>query len=165
MAGPGRIAYIASRGPLLLRVRRTGPLLTGQASNWRMPEMKNWIAPLLAAGSIAVACYPALAGACESDPSKLTVEVTVDADGYPEVSMEEIRACAGDEIKWKFKQGAREFKVEFASDSPFDWKQQRENAGGTLKGTVRADAARTDPYKYTVEADGKPLDPTIVIDP
>ena len=152
-----------------MRVRRTGPLLTGQASNWRMPEMKTWIAPLLAAGSIAVACYPAQAGACESDKSKLTVEVTVDANGYPEVSMEdeEVRACAGDEIKWKFKQGAREFKVEFASleDSPFEWKQQRENAGGTLKGTVRADAARPDPYKYTIEADGKPLDPVIVIDP
>jgi hypothetical protein len=133
-----------------------------------MPEMKNWIAPLLAAGSIAVACYPVQASACESDETKLTVEVTVGADGTPEVSIDPVHACAGDEIKWKFKgEGAREFAVKFASaeDSPFDWKHKREKAGKTLKGTVRADAARPDPYKYTAEVDGKDLDPRIIIDP
>ncbi|HSQ69026.1 MAG TPA: hypothetical protein VLM41_03000 [Steroidobacteraceae bacterium] len=129
--------------------------------------MKTWIAPLLAAGSIAMACYPALAGACESDKDKLTVDVTVGADGLPEVSIDPIRACPGDEIKWKFKgEGAREFAVEFASkaDSPFDWKDKKEKADKTLKGTVRADAAPK-PYKYTAVVDGKPKDPVIIIEP
>jgi hypothetical protein len=129
-----------------------------------MPEMKNWIAPLLAAGSIAVACYPALAGACESDPDKLKVEVTVGADGKPEVSIDPIHACRGDEIKWKFKgEGAREFAVKFASDSPFDWKKER-SVNQTLKGTVRADAA-TKNYDYMTEVDGEDGDPVIIIDP
>lgn len=131
--------------------------------------MKNWIAPLLAAGTIAMACYPAMAGACESDKTKLTVEVTIGADGKPDVSIDPIRACPGDEIKWKFKgAGAREFAVEFASeeDSPFDWKHKREKVGKTLKGTVRADAARPDdPYKYTARVDDKARDPIIIIDP
>lgn len=128
--------------------------------------MKTWIAPLLAAGSIAMACYPALAGACESDNDKLTVEVTIGADGLPEVSVDPIRACPGDEIKWKFRgSGAREFAVDFASaDSPFDWKRKSENVGATLKGTVRSDA-EPDSYKYTAEVDGKPKDPYIIIDP
>ena len=139
--------------------------------------MKNWIAPLLAAGTIAMACYPAMAGACESDKTKLTVEVTIGADGKPDVSIDPIRACAGDEIKWKFKgEGAREFAVEFASekdspfdwkkDSPFDWKKgvKREKVGKTLKGTVRADAAPRK-YKYTARVDEKFSDPIIIIDP
>lgn len=131
--------------------------------------MKTWIAPLLAAGTIAMACYPAMAGACESDKTKLTVEVTIGADGKPDVSIDPIRACAGDEIKWKFKgEGAREFAVEFASekDSPFDWKKgvKREKVGKTLKGTVRADAAPRK-YKYTARVDEKFRDPIIIIDP
>ncbi len=129
--------------------------------------MKTWIAPLLAAGTIAMACYPAMAGACESDKTKLTVEVTIGADGTPAVSIDPVQACAGDEIKWKFKgEGAREFAVKFASeeDSPFDWKHKRDKVGKTLKGTVRADAAPRE-YKYTAEVDGTDLDPIIIIDP
>lgn len=130
--------------------------------------MKTWIAPLLAAGSIAMACYPGLAGACESDKDKLTVDVTIGADGLPEVSIDPIHACPGDEIKWKFKgEGAREFAVEFATeeDSPFDWKGKKgEKVGNMLKGTVRSDAEPKD-YKYTAWVDEKFKDPTIIIDP
>ena len=129
--------------------------------------MKTWIAPLLAAGSIAVACYPAQARACESDPDKLKVDVMVDENGETVVSPDRIRihACRGDEIKWKFKgEGAREFAVKFASDSPFDWKYKPEKVGKTLKGTVRADAA-TKEYYYIAEVDGDGVDPVIVIDP
>lgn len=127
--------------------------------------MKTWIAPLLAAGSIAMACYPATAGACESDKNKLKVDVTVGADGTPAVSIDPILACRGDEITWKFKgDGAREFAIKFASeaDSPFDWKHKREKVGKNLKGTVRGDAASRD-YKYTAEVDGKDKDPVIII--
>lgn len=130
--------------------------------------MKTWIAPLLAAGSIAMACYPALAGACESDKDKLTVEVMVGADGKPVVTPEKLHACPGDEIKWKFKgEGAREFAVEFATqaDSPFDWwERKKEKVDKMLKGTVRRDAAPDD-YKYTAYVDDEPKDPYIVIDP
>jgi plastocyanin len=139
--------------------------MTGKTSTRRTPKMKTWITPLLAAGSIAVACYPALAGACESDKDKLTLEVTVSANGERVVSPDRIHACRGDEIKWKFKgEGAREFAVKFASDSPFDWKKKREKVGKTLKGTVRADAAAK-PYDYMAEVDGEDGDPVIVIDP
>jgi hypothetical protein len=129
--------------------------------------MKTWIAPLLAAGLIAVACYPAQAGACESDKNKLKVDVTVGADGKPAVSIDPIDACPNDEIEWKFKgAGAREFAIKFASeaDSPFNWKHKREKVGKKLKGTVRADAAARD-YKYTAEVDGMDRDPMIIIRP
>jgi hypothetical protein len=112
-----------------------------------------------------MACYPALAGACESDKDKLTIDVTVGADGTPAVSIDPVLACKGDEIKWKFKgEGAREFAIKFASeaDSPFDWKHKRDKVGKMLKGTVRNDAAPRE-YKYTAEVDGKDKDPVIII--
>ena len=128
--------------------------------------MKTRIAPLATAGLILLAYYPVQAGACTSDPEKLKITVTVDENGEPVVSDDEVVACVGDEIKWKFKgSGAQHFAVEFKEDSPFTWKRQKDNVNGTLKGVVKEGTARAEPYKYLAEVDGKILDPKIVVEP
>jgi len=124
---------------------------------------------------VAMSCCVALslalaasAGACEPDPARPPIKVSVGTDGRPEVAPDGVSACVGETIRWIFKgSAAREFAVVFTSeeDSPFDWHRQ---TGATVTGTVRRDAVkdnRATEYKYSVEVDGKVLDPKIIIEP
>lgn len=108
------------------------------------------------------------ASACESNPQRQPIHVSVDANGTPVATPDSVNACVGDEIRWVFNgPTSREFAVAFTSakGSPFDWGQQ---TGSTVTGTVRQGAVKdnkpTD-YKYSVDVDGKVLDPKIVVDP
>jgi hypothetical protein len=116
------------------------------------------VAPLLSAQ----------AQACEANPGRAPIRVSIGADGTPAVSAESVTACEGETLRWVFQgTDAREFSVLFvgAEDSPFDWDRQ---TGSTVTGTVKPGAAkggkRTE-YKYDVEVDGNVLDPRIIVDP
>ncbi len=96
------------------------------------------------------------------------VAVTVDASGMPAATPDETKAREGDKVHWVFQgPAAREFAVKFTNvaDSPFDWSEQK---GTQIWGTVKAGAAkdnRRTEYKYSVDVNGKTLDPKIIIEP
>jgi hypothetical protein len=103
---------------------------------------------------------------CASTPIQVTV--SVDANGMPAVAPDPITAREGDKVHWVFQgPAAREFAIKFtsAADSPFDWSEQK---GTQVRGTVKSGAAkdrkRTE-YKYSVDVEGKVLDPKIIIEP
>jgi hypothetical protein len=107
---------------------------------------------------------------CPSDSNKtpIQVTVTVDASGMPEVKPDPVPAHEGNKVHWVFQgPAAREFAVKFrnVADSPFDWSEQK---GTQVWGTVKAGAAkdnRRTEYKYSVDVNGKALDPKIIIEP
>lgn len=108
----------------------------------------------------------ASADACESTDHR-PIQVSVGADGTPEVDTDSLTVCEGDTVRWVFKGAAREFAIIFtsAADSPFDWDRQ---TGATVTGTVRQGAVKggqQTPYKYDVEVGGKTLDPRIIVVP
>lgn len=124
---------------------------------------------LLAAACSATLAMPlaAQAAGCVPDSNRAPIRVSVDAEGQPVVTPEDVTACEGETLRWVFTGSeAREFAVIFRADagSPFDWDRQ---TGATVTGKVKADAAKDGEkteYKYDVEVDGKVLDPRIIID-
>jgi plastocyanin len=118
----------------------------------------------LACGATLALGFAANADACESQ-GKINIKVKVDSSGQPVVDPDTVSACVGDTVHWVFA-GSKEFKVHFMDgDSPFDWSDSK---GASVEGTVKADAVKGDaptPYKYSVDVDGKVLDPKIIVDP
>ena len=125
----------------------------------------------LAAGLIIAAgisgCSTSNHGPQHGQPD-VTATVTLAPDGMPAVTPDSVSAREGDTIRWVFgTSGSPEFAVRFtsATGSPFEWSEQK---GTAVSGTVRADAARggrRTEYKYSVEVNGKVLDPKIIIEP
>jgi hypothetical protein len=107
-------------------------------------------------------------GASHADKTPIQVTVTVDASGMPEVKPDPTPAHEGNRVHWVFQgPSAKEFAVKFTNvaDSPFDWSEQK---GTQIWGTVKAGAAkdnRRTEYKYSVDVNGKALDPKIIIEP
>ena len=112
--------------------------------------------------------FTSSASACEPDPGRQPIRVSVGADGKPVVSPEEVRACVGETIRWVFNGwAAKQFAVEFTSaeDSPFSWGRQ---TGATVEGTIKTDAVKDNkptPYSYNVSFDSQASDPRIIVDP
>jgi hypothetical protein len=107
------------------------------------------------------------ASACEPNPQRPPIRVSVGTDGKPVVTPDTVNACVDETIHWVFQGGAKEFAVSFtgADGSPFDWNERK---GASVTGTVRPGAVKGQkptPYKYNVEVDGKVLDPQIIVDP
>jgi plastocyanin len=108
------------------------------------------------------------ASACDANPGRQPIRVSVGADGKPVVSPDEVRACVGETIKWVFNGwAAKQFAVEFTSaeDSPFTWDKQK---GATVEGTIRNDAVKGNKptgYDYNVSFDSQASDPRIIVDP
>jgi hypothetical protein len=73
------------------------------------------------------------------------------------------RGQGGDnvEIVWSCNSTAKDFYICFPSESPFQ--QRHFHRGNSRSGTIKADA--TGRYKYSVEIDGRTLDPQIIIRP
>jgi hypothetical protein len=95
------------------------------------------------------------------------VMVSVDDSGEPRVSPDTLRACEGDEVRWVFQGGAKEFSITFTGTegTPCEWSTL---TGATVICTVRSGALKDNQptsYKYDVGVDGRVLDPTIIIEP
>ena len=112
--------------------------------------------------------FASSASACEPDPGRQPIRVSVGSDGLPVVSPDEVRVCVGETVRWVFNGwAAKQFAVEFmsAGDSPFDWAKQ---TGATVEGTIRSDAVKGNkptPYSYNVSFDSQASDPRIIVDP
>ena len=93
--------------------------------------------------------------------------VDVGADGKAKLSVDTVRACEGEVLRWNFVgPDGKAMAVAFVSaqGSPFEWDRQ---TGRSITGTVKAGAAKNQPetrYEYVVEIDGQPMDPVIIIE-
>jgi hypothetical protein len=105
--------------------------------------------------------------ACEPDPGRQPIRVSVGDGGNPVVTPDTVHACVGETIRWVFEGPAREFAVDFASadKSPFQWAKL---TGATVEGTVKGGAAKggkPTPYSYDVSFGSQSSDPQIIVDP
>jgi hypothetical protein len=122
----------------------------------------------LSCGLVLTTALAGRAAACEQDPNRQPIRVSVGANGQPEVKPDSVSACESETIKWVF-QGptAKEFAIRFTSaeDSPFDWGEQK---GMTVTGTIKAGAAKDrkrTTYEYQVSVEGSSGDPKIIVEP
>jgi plastocyanin len=105
--------------------------------------------------------------ACEPDPGRQPIRVSVGDDGNPAVTPDSVHACVGETIRWVFEGPAREFAVDFTSadKSPFSWAKL---TGATVEGTIKSGAAKggkSTSYSYDVSFGSQSSDPKIIVDP
>lgn len=109
-------------------------------------------------------------GACDRGGNH-TIQVSPGADGTPELkyrgrSAEEVRVCAGDQVRWVLTGPDREFFVDFFSEAgaPFDGATTRGSNGNVVSIVIGASAERGG-YDYGVSFAGGPaMDPRIIVD-
>lgn len=106
-------------------------------------------------------CGAATAGA-------VYILVGYDASGMPVVSPDRCRVTAGTRITWRGPDNdQRGFEIEFKADSASQNGEQRiasEAAPDRSRARIVAKRARGS-FAYSVKANGKELDPQIIIDP
>ncbi len=109
-------------------------------------------------------------GACDHGGNH-TIQVRPGGDGTPQLkyrgrSADEVRVCAGDQVRWVLTGPNREFFVDFFSEAgaPFDGATTRGSNGNVVSIVIGASAERGG-YDYGVSFAGGPaMDPRIVVD-
>jgi hypothetical protein len=95
------------------------------------------------------------------DPNRKRINIKVTHNGNLFVDSEpmEVDWQLGEHIEWDF--GGKPFKIKFKGDSPFaatEFDEKNPNSGPVIKKFKGA-------YRYSVEANGKILDPTVIVEP
>lgn len=96
-------------------------------------------------------------------PRKVTVHIRHNPGNAPSVDQDEahISSTQGDEIEWICDAPGKDFHVRFNDKSPFQ--QNHYHSKNNRTGRVKSDASGK--FKYSVEIDGKILDPTVIVHP
>jgi hypothetical protein len=94
------------------------------------------------------------------------VVITLDKNHQPQIDKEHetivLNRVKYEEILWT---SAEKFRIDFKGDSPFyeDQFDSTNANSGLVRRSVVSSSART--YKYTIDINGKILDPGVIIDP
>jgi len=94
------------------------------------------------------------------------VVITLDKNGQPQVDAESetivLNRQKNEEVLWI---STESFRIDFNGDSPFDEDQFDHTHGNS--GLIRRSviSSKDKIYKYTIDINGKILDPGIIIDP
>ena len=98
-----------------------------------------------------------------------TIFITVDAQGKPQIAADQqvvtISSTNGEQVRWE-SDGGVPFRVDFKTDaSPFyeDQFDEKSSHSGLVRRGVLPSEDRF--YKYTIEINGKTLDPVIKVYP
>ena len=96
-------------------------------------------------------------------PQRVTIKIKHNPGQPPSVDRDpvEIWATQGDEIEWVCDNPTKDFHVRFEGKTPFNNSEYHSKNNRT--GAVKTNA--TGRYKYTVEIDGKKLDPDVIVHP
>jgi len=96
-------------------------------------------------------------------PKRVTVKIRHNPGNAPSVDLDsvEIWGPQGDEVEWTCDAADKEFHVRFEGNSPFE--QNHYHSKNNRSGKVKPNASGR--YKYTVDIDGKILDPTVIVHP
>ncbi|MGH9762564.1 MAG: hypothetical protein ACREAC_17220 [Blastocatellia bacterium] len=95
-----------------------------------------------------------------------TVVIKIDKEGRPHIEDDfetvVLNKTKNEEIRWT---SAEPFRIDFHGDSPFY--EDQFNHVHTQSGLVRRGvlSSRERTYKYTIEINGKKLDPRVKVDP
>lgn len=92
------------------------------------------------------------------------IVITFDKEGKPQVAKDQLEVAiyGSEEVMWVCD---RPFRIDFKNVSPFyeDQFNQKYSRSGLVRRSVLPSKNRA--YKYSIEANGKTLDPQIVIFP
>jgi plastocyanin len=96
-------------------------------------------------------------------PQRVTVRIQHNPGDTPSVDQDSVHISAteGDEVEWICDAPDKDFHVRFQQESPFEQNYYHRNNNRT--GRVKSNATGT--YKYSVDIDGKILDPTVIVHP
>lgn len=96
-------------------------------------------------------------------PQRITVKIKHNPGNAPSVDQDSVHVWAtqGDEIEWVCDNPSKDFRVRFEDKTPFN--QSEYHSKNNRTGAVKTDAKGS--YKYSVEIDGKKLDPDVIVHP
>ena len=99
---------------------------------------------------------------------KVYIDVTYDASGMPSASPDECKVSNGTDIVWRTpKDVGAEFDIDFEAESvagpgaPKKVRSQKSDSRQKVKMTSDNKVSR---YKYAIEANGKRVDPAVIIE-